>query len=442
MTQDYAPPSDIGAERQLLGASMHDPRVIDDIADHLDPADFYRPAHETIWRAILAQHNADEPVDAKLVGDRLKTTGDLGRVGGLPYLADLLSETLTSANAGHYAAIVARYAGQRRLVLAGQRITQLAHSADADDLGETQERARVELDQALNGGATRETVAWVGDHIDDTLTSLESDAELIGTGWSDLDGVIGGLAEGRLYVVGARPGVGKTVFAVQSALHHARRHRRAVVMATLEMSRQEIDMRLISQMARIDFDRIERRQLTDDDWSRIARIRGEIAELPLAVRDGAAAKLTDIRRYARSAARRCDLGLVIVDYLQLMQSPPGQRPRHEVVGEFSRGLKLLARELDVPVMAMSQLNRASEGRHDKTPNLADLRESGAVEQDSDVVMLLHRDQHDPEANAKLHVGVAKNRHGRVGAFTMQFEGRYQRIVQRAWTPHDVLEGAA
>jgi replicative DNA helicase len=439
---ELTPPADIGAERQIVGAALHDQRIIDDIADLLDPEDFYRPAHEAIWRAILAQRHANEPVDAALVKDRLLATGDLERVGGAAYLFDLVQGTITTANATHHAGIVARYAGQRRLITAGTRITQLAYSAEADNLADTQERARVQLDQAITGGANPETVTWIGDDIDDTLDALETTTELLGTCWADLDHVIGGLAPGRLYVVGARPGVGKTVVGVQLAHHHAKRHEQAVVMATLEMSRREIEIRLLAQMAKVDFGNLERRQLTDDDWSRIARVRGELANLPLAVRDGAAARLADIRRYARAAARRRNLGLVVVDYLQLMQSPPVQRPRHEVVAEFSRGLKLLARELEIPVVAMSQLNRASEARHDKTPNLADLRESGAVEQDADVVLLLHRDMHDDAKRADLHVAVAKNRHGSVGNFTLQFEGHLQRAVQKSWRPSDVLGGAA
>jgi replicative DNA helicase len=442
MSDEMTPPSDVGAERQLLGAALHNPRVIDDITDVVDPGDFYRPAHETIWRAILAQHVAGEPVDATLVKDQLAKAGQLEHVGGAGYLFEIVQGTLTATNAAHYAGIVARHAGHRRIIQAGIRITQIGYGSDGRDLTDTQEVARSEVDKATGTAIGGEAITWVGDEIDDTLSMLETEPELRSSPWVDLDHIIGGFAPGRLYVIGARPGVGKTVFGVQTAAHHATRHETHVVLASLEMSRQEIHMRLLSQLAKVDYTHLERHQLDETDWSKIAGVRGKLATMPLSILDRSSVRISDIRRYARSVSRRGKLGMIVVDYLQLMSSPPGRQPRHEVVADFSRGLKLLARELGVPVLAMSQLNRASEQRTDKMPGLADLRESGAVEQDSDVVILLHRDLNDDAKRFDLHVGIAKNRHGTVGGITLEFQGHLQRAVAKAWTPTRALEGAA
>lgn len=439
---ERVPPSDLGAERQVIGAILHAPAVLDDVTDILDGSEFYRLAHELIFRAAVALRAADEPIDAKLVADQLAKTGDLARAGGLPYLFEIIQGAISSTNATHYAAIVARHAGHRRIIEAGMTVTELGYGGEGRDLIDTQEMARAAVDKATGTAAGSGAVVLVGDEIDDTLSALEELPELYGTGWADLDHVIGGFAPGRLYIVGARPGVGKTVIGTQAAAHHALRHERTVVMCSLEMSRQEIHMRLLSQLAAVDYSHLERHNLDDHDWSKIAKVRGKLAQMPLAILDRSGVRLADIRRYARSVSRRGKLGMVVVDYLQLMSSPPGRAPRHEVVAEFSRGLKLLARELEVPVLAMSQLNRASEQRADKMPSLADLRESGSVEQDADVVMLLHRDMNDPAKANDLIVAVAKNRHGTVGPVDLMFEGHHQRAVARAWSPSRALGGVA
>lgn len=431
------PPCDIGAERQLLGAALIAPSVIDELTDVIRPADFYRPAHETIWQAILDQHNDTEPVDAKLIGERLRVAAELNMVGGLPYLHGLISDVLTATNATWYARIVSRCAQQRKLIEAGQRIIQWAEASDLEDVEMVHVKAREELEAAAEARSS-DDVIWAHESVLETFEALAEPRAGKSSPWSDLDDILSGFSPGRLYVIGARPGVGKTVFGLDVAKHHAMEHGEAVAYFTLEMSRREIDARLLSSTAKVDFTHIERHQLTDHDHDRISSIHGDLAAMPLTVIDKSNQTVHDIRRIARNISKTRKLGMIVVDYLQLMSHTNSRLERREVVADISRSLKLLSRELNIAVVAMSQLNRSSETRRGQTPMLHDLRESGSVEQDADVVILLHREVEGEHQNV-MNVGVAKNRHGMTDSLKMDFQGQYQRIMQTAWTPSSVLQ---
>jgi replicative DNA helicase len=438
MVDNDGPPQDLGAERQLLGALLAAPGSIDQVTELVDAGDFYRPAHETVYAAILAQHAAGEPVDPKLIGERLRVAGELQRVGGLPFLHSLIQNLLTASNVSYYAEIVARCSAQRALLRAGQRITQLASAEDVDDMGDLQARARQELDTAVNR-RSRDEIVWAHESMVDTIEVLSDPPEVWSSPWSDLDQYIGGAAPGRLYVIGARPAVGKTVLGLQWAAWHAAKHDQAVLYFTLEMSRREIDLRLLAQTARVDYSSLNAHHLTEQDWERVASVQGKLAALPLSVVDRPNMRIDDIRRVARTVAKSRRLGMIAVDYLQLMAHPDLRMPRQQQVADFSRSLKLLSRELGIPVVAMSQLNRASEHRRSGMPGMSDLRESGAVEQDSDVVILLHRNTEEPEKAHDLSALVAKNRFGPPGGLRLRFQGHFQRIEQTAWRPTDVLD---
>jgi len=242
------------------------------------------------------------------------------------------------------------------------------------------------------------------------------------TPWADLNHIIGGWRPGGLYIMGARPGVGKTLMGVNAAVGLAAHGH--VALNSLEMGRREVHERILSAQASIDMGRITRHKLTEDDWGKIAHYRPSLQGLPLSIDDRSTVGVTDIKSHARSVARRGHLAGIVVDYLQLMSTPRGdKRPRHEVIGEISRGLKILAKELDVPIIALSQLNRAST-QGDRRPTMADLPESGSLEQDSDVVLLLHVEEDDPST---MHVGVPKNRQGATGAFELVRNGHYARL---------------
>lgn len=425
-------PQDIAAEMQVLSAAMADPRTLDDTGDLLRPADFYRPIHEHLWSLITRRHAAGQPVDGVAMADAItaEPTPGLDR----EYLHTVYSALVSSASAAYHAATVARHARARRLIETGTRISQAGYTA-ADDaqLDAAVEDARSSLDGTTGHDSG---VALIGDDIEATIDSLDKPVETIQTPWDSLNQVIGGWAPGRLYVVGARPGVGKSVVGIQAANDVASAGR-GVYIASLEMSRQDIHLRLLANRCNIPYQRLEQRLLEERDWGRIASATGDIFGLPLAIDDRSDLTITQIRSRARTLNRRHPLGMIVVDYLQLMEGTDHRKPRHEIVAGFSRSLKLLAKELAVPVLALSQLNRASEQRHDKMPSLGDLRESGAVEQDSDVVILLHRDL-DSEHPDRLRMAVAKNRHGAPGGFRLDFEGHHMRIVEPRWTPHGAV----
>ena len=422
------PVRDHGAERYVLGSMMTSSRVLDDIVDVVTAADFDDPRHELIFSTILAAHAQNAPRDPVAILDRLGS--DARRVGGAPYLNECYQAPVTAANGDYFARIVADKAVLRRLQHAADRIRVMTE-ADGD-LDEIVAAARAEVDAAAN----RRTgdLVMLADSIWETISGLEEGtAKPTPTPWPDLDHLIGGLRPGALYVVGARPGRGKSVIGAMLALDTARRGKVAAV-SSLEMSRAELNLRWIAQAGRVPMDRLMRPDdLTKDDYAAMGDVAQALSRLPIAVDDRPAQTLWSVRHHARSASRRGELGVIVVDYLQLMLPPRTSRAqRHEQVAEMSRGLKILAKEMRVPVVALSQLNRKSEERDGKRPSMADLRESGAVEQDADVIMLLHRDEE--QAPDVLEVDVPKNRHGRTGVLSLLWQGRFSRALPLEWTP--------
>lgn len=415
---DMAPPQDVEAERSTLGAMMLSREVIEDITDLVTGPDFYRPAHETIFRTILELHGRHEPVDVVTVADALSRDGDVDRVGGVAYLHGLAEACPTPSAGGYYAGIVAKQAVRRRLVSAAHKIGQLAHQPG--DESELVEFARKEVDATSK--ATTSTVQSFGETIDLMLGLLDEKPDYIPTPWNAMNEIIGGLRPGGLYVVGARPSVGKSVVALQLA--KAMTARGAVAFSSLEMSEADVQMRAVSADLRINLKNLIERDLTAGDWEKIRARRAAWEHVPLFVDDNSGVTITDIKRFARSVNRRKPLAGLVVDYLQLMSQPPGDnRPRHEFVSDMSRQLKILAMEMKIPVVALSQLNRGSTQREDKMPTISDLRESGSIEQDADVVILLHREIMG-EKRGELAMLVAKNRNGATDVAHLTFWGHY------------------
>jgi replicative DNA helicase len=415
---DMAPPQDIDAERSTLGAMMLSRDVIQDVTDLVSGPDFYRPAHETIFRTILELHARHEPVDVVTVSNALARDGDVERVGGVGYLHDIAQTCPTPSAGGYYAGIVARQAVRRRLATAAHKIAQLAHQPG--DESELVEFARKEVDQTSK--ATTSTVQSFGETIDLMLGVLDEKPDYIPTPWNAVNEIIGGLRPGGLYVVGARPSVGKSVVALQLA--KAMTARGAVAFSSLEMSEADVQMRAVSADLRINLKNLIERDLTAGDWEKIRARRAAWEHVPLFVDDNSGVTITDIKRFARSVNRRRPLAGLVVDYLQLMSQPPGDnRPRHEFVSDMSRQLKILAMEMKIPVVALSQLNRGSTQREDKMPTISDLRESGSIEQDADVVILLHREIMG-EKRGELAMLVAKNRNGATDVAHLTFWGHY------------------
>lgn len=433
------PPQDIAAEQSVLGGMMLSKDAIADVVEVLRSHDFYRPAHETIYDGILDLYGRGEPADAVTVAAELTKRGDLSRIGGPAYLHTLLTSVPTAANAGYYARIVRERAVLRRLVAAGTRIVQLGYAADGGDVEEIVNTAQAEV-YAVTERRTSEDYVPLGEVIEGTIDEIEASGHrgegMVGvpTGFADLDRLTNGLHPGQMVVIAARPAMGKSTVGLDIARSASIRNNLAAVIFSLEMSRNEITMRLLSAEARIPLQNMRKGAMREEDWTRLARTMGEVSEAPLYIDDSPNMSLMEIRAKCRRLKQRHDLKLVVVDYLQLMTSGRRVESRQQEVSEFSRALKLLAKELELPVIAISQLNRGPEQRTDKKPQMSDLRESGSIEQDADMVILLHReDAYERESSraGEADFIVAKHRNGPTDTITVAFQGHYSRFVDMA-----------
>ena len=376
------PPHDLAAEQCVLGGMLMSKDAISDVMEVIRPADHYRPAHQLVHEAILELYGRGEPADPVTVSDLLAKRGDLARVGGGAYLHTLIASVPTAANAGYYARIVRERAILRRLVEVGTRIVQLGYAGDGD-ADELVDRAQAEI-----YGVTERRVAEDFLPLSEIMPGALDEIEAIGsrggvmtgvpTGFADLDALTNGLHPGQMVVIAARPAIGKSTLALDLARAAAVKHQLATVMFSLEMSRNEITMRLLSAEARVPLHAMRTGQMGEDDWTRLARRMSEVVDAPLFIDDSPNMSMMEIRAKCRRLKQRHDLRMVIVDYLQLMSSPRRVDNRQQEVSEMSRSLKLLAKEIDVPVVAISQLNRGPEQRNDKRPLLSDLRESGCL----------------------------------------------------------------
>jgi len=439
---ERVPPQDLEAEQSVLGGMLLSKEAIADVVEILKGHDFYKPAHETIYQAILDVYARGEPADPITIAAELTKRGEINRVGGASYLHSLVQAVPTAANAAYYAEIVHDRAVLRRLVEAGTRITQMGYAAD-DDVDEIVNRAQAEI-YAVTEQRTSEDYLPLGDIMEGALDEIEAigsrSGEMTGvpTGFTDFDALTNGLHPGQMIVIAARPAMGKSTLALDFARTAAIKHNLPSVIFSLEMGRNEIAMRLLSAEARVALHHMRSGTMTDDDWTRLARRMPDVSAAPLYIDDSPNLSMMEIRAKCRRLKQRNDLKLVVIDYLQLMQSGSTRRAesRQQEVSEMSRNLKLLAKELEIPVIALSQLNRGPEQRTDKKPMVSDLRESGSIEQDADMVILLHREdayeKESPRAG-EADLIVAKHRNGPTATITVAFQGHYSRFVDMAQT---------
>ena len=387
---DRLPPQDVHAEQSVIGGMLLSKDAIADCVEGLKAVDFYRPAHELIYDAILDLYSRGEPADAITVSDELTKRGDLIRVGGQAYLHQLISSVPTAANAGYYAQIVAERAVLRRLVDAGTKIVQMGYGQGGGDVVDIVNAAQAEI-YAVADKRGGDDYAVLGDVLEATVDEIEHasgrSGEMTGvpTGFTDFDNLTNGLHPGQMIVVAARPAVGKSTWGLDVARSAAIKHKMATVLFSLEMSRTEITMRLLSAEASIQLQNMRKGTMRDEDWTRLARTMAEVSDAPLFIDDSPNMSLMEIRAKCRRLKQQHNLRLVIIDYLQLMSSGKRVESRQQEVSEFSRALKLLAKELEVPVIAISQLNRGSEQRTDKRPQMSDLRESGCLTADARIL---------------------------------------------------------
>ncbi len=421
------PPQNLEAEQSVLGAMMLSTEAVADVVEILEADDFYRSANAKIYSAIRGLFGHGEPVDLITVIEALRRQSLLDEVGGPLYLRDLVDQVPTAAGAAHYAKIVVDAALRRRLISAAADIIDLSYAGtdDADQIADGAEQRIYDVARRED----KEETALIGDLVNQAMSDLETiqnrESAYTGlpTGFRDLDDLTSGFQPGNLIVIAARPGVGKSSLAMNIASNVAKEDA-PVAVFSLEMSRYEIGMRLLCSEAHVPWDRIRNKRVGPDDWTRIVAAGEKLHEAPLHIVDAGNVNIVDIRAKARRMKTgRQGLELIIVDYLQLMTSALSRRSdnRQQEVAEISRSLKLLAKELHIPVVALSQLNRNPESRADKRPQLSDLRESGAIEQDSDVVMFIHRDDADQEHKREAELILAKHRNGPTGSVRLVFE---------------------
>lgn len=420
-------PPTIDAERQVLGSIiLAGAPVLDDL--DIQPNEFYDPRHDQLFALMRTMHETNKPIDLVSVSQELTAHPIKGI--GVADLTTLATEVTTTANADHHAKTVRDAAARRRVATVANRMMQRA--AQQADPTQVIEDARAELDAAAGSLRNGVELISMADMIDQAIDDITNPRALYRTLWPSLDFLIGGWAPGRVYVIGARPGSGKTIMGVNAAIGMTQRHDCEVAVNSLEMSGTELTQRTISALAGVDFKLLKENNLSEQEWERVRLAATQIQSLPKCfVADDASIRPVDVRAHARAIKRRGKLGMVVVDYLQLMESGEASENRQQEVARFSRQMKLIARDLDVPVLVLSQLNRGPESR-EGGPRLSDLRDSGAVEQDADVVLLLHRDEkNEPDA---LNVVVAKNRQGPKGGFSLKWEGSFMRVTEQDWKP--------
>lgn len=441
-TDDHGrqPPQDLDAEEAVLGGMLLSKDAIADVLEKLRPQDFYRPNHQSIYEVILDLYGRGDPADAVTVAAELDRKGLLRRVGGAPHLHDLISMVPTAANAGYYAGIVAEKALLRRLVAAGTRIVQYGYAgAEGADVSEVVDRAQAEV-YDVTDRRTSEDFVPLEELLQPTMDEIDAIASAGGiskgvpTGFTDLDEITNGLHPGQMIIVAARPGVGKSTIGMDFLRSCSIKHQMPSVIFSLEMSKTEIVMRLLSAEAKIKLGDMRAGRMSDDDWTRLARRMSEISEAPLYIDDSPNLTMMEIRAKARRLNQKVGLKLIVVDYLQLMTSGKRHESRQQEVSEFSRNLKLLAKELEVPVVAISQLNRGPEQRTDKRPQVSDLRESGSLEQDADMVILLHRPdafERDDPRGGEADIILGKHRNGPTATITVAHQLHLSRFANMA-----------
>lgn len=431
MAREDEVPRDERAEASVLGAAMLSKHAAAEAVEALSVPDFYVPKYGTVFEAVRSIVARAEPVDAITVSDELHRTGDLTKIGGPAILHELATAVPTASNAAYYIEIVAERAVLRRLMEAGDRIAAEAVTGTGT-VDQVVESARSIVD-----GVSRRVVrdvAWIGEGLHRMFEALRGgQVEMTPTPWDQLNRYIGGLRPGALYIIGARPAVGKTVIGLNLAAGFT--DHGAVGFVSLEMTEDELRKRLLASEGTVHLSGLLDGRLSTGDWEALAAVEPKVAAMRLSVYDSAE-QLSQVLSYARTLHRKGDLKLLVIDYLQLLSGDGRAESRQQEVSQFSRALKALAKELRIPIVALAQLNRESAGRKTGEPKVSDLRESGAIEQDADAVILLHRDEERKPGVIKIIVG--KNRQGQPGSFTLTWEGRYARAVSMPWSPTALL----
>jgi replicative DNA helicase len=439
------PPHSVEAEQSVLGGILLDPSAWDKIADLLNEHDFYRHEHRLIWRHIGRLTEHAKPIDVITVAESLESNAELEKAGGLVYLGTLAQNVPSAANIRRYAEIVRERAIMRKLVEVGSDIATSAYNPGGRDAGQLLDEAEskvLEINEQGERGrqgftAMPPLLTQVVEKIESLYGRDSGDVTGLATGFTDLDRMTSGLQAGDLIIVAGRPSMGKTAFSINIAENVALESNKAVAIFSMEMGGTQLAMRMIGSVGRLNQQNLRTGRLEDDDWSRMTHALGQLNDAPIFIDETAALNSLELRSRARRLARQNDgLGLIVIDYIQLMSSPAGRASENRAteISEISRSLKSLAKELKVPVIALSQLNRSLEQRPNKRPVMSDLRESGAIEQDADLILFIYRDEvYNPDTpdKGKAEIIIGKQRNGPIGKVELTFRGEYTRFENYA-----------
>ncbi|MDW8259976.1 MAG: replicative DNA helicase [Gammaproteobacteria bacterium] len=445
------PPHSIEAEQSVLGGLLLDPAAWDHVADVLRGDDFYRPDHRLVFEAIAHLAAQGKPCDAIVVGEYLTRTGKIDEAGGLAYLGNLARETPTAEHVRAYAEIVREQSLRRKLQRAGHEIAASVHADDGATARELLDRAEQRVFEIAEAGfrGNREGAVPIStlmpgliDQIDQWYSNPNT-LRGLPTGFDELDKKTGGLRPGDLIIIAGRPSMGKTTLAINMAEYAALKAevKASVAIFSMEMPADQLMTRMLSSIGRVSLSHIRSGQITESDWPRITGAANQLSAAKIYIDETPALTPTDLRARARRIKREHGLDLIVVDYLQLMQVPGTKENRATEIAEISRSLKALAKEVAAPVIALSQLNRGVEQRADKKPVMSDLRESGAIEQDADIIMLIYREEvYDKNTTKRgiAEIDIAKHRNGETGTFVLTFQGQYTRFVN--YVPEAYAEG--
>lgn len=431
------PPHSIDAEQSVLGAMILDKEAINEAIEIIRPDDFYKEANGEIYEAILELFNKNDPVDLITLSEELKRRGTLESIGGVTYLANLSSGVATTANVAYYCKIVEEKSILRRLIKSSDEIIGKAYE-DSEDVNIIIEKAEKNIFD-ITQGAQRDGFSPISEVLLSSFAKIEEMAANQGgltgltTGFIDLDNNLSGLQKSDLILLAARPSMGKTAFGINIATNSALKANASVAIFSLEMSKEQLVQRMISATAHVDLQKIISGRLTEDEWLQIINSMGPLSQANIFIDDTAGISLMEMKAKCRRLKMEKGLDLILIDYLQLMQMEGYKENRQQEISAISRGLKALAKEIDCPVIALSQLSRAPELRADHRPILSDLRESGAIEQDADVVLFLYRDEYYHEDSEKKNIGeviIAKHRNGPTGTIELVWKKEFTKFLNK------------
>ncbi|HSW63633.1 MAG TPA: replicative DNA helicase [Dissulfurispiraceae bacterium] len=447
---DKLPPQNLEAEESVLGAVIFDNEAFPKAVEHVSLEDFYKGSHQKIFRAMIDLFERNEPIDIITLSDALRKNGDLEIIGGVPYLSHLANSIPTSANVRYHAKLVREKALLRGLIRTSTEIVAKVYedTQDAEEMVDQAEKMIFDIAEKR----TKVSFVSLKEVIKDTFKTIENlygkKEAITGvpSGYKDLDEMTAGFQQSDLIIVGGRPGMGKTAFALNIAQHVAIESKEPVAIFSLEMSKEQLAMRMLCSESEVDSSRVRKGFIGRQDWPKLTNAAGRLAEAPIFIDDSAGVTVLEVRAKSRRLKmEHGGLGLIVVDYLQLMRGRGNAERREQEISEISRGLKALAKELRVPVIALSQLNRGVESRTDKRPSLADLRESGAIEQDADVIIFLYRDElynKTTQHKGRAEIIISKQRNGPTGTVNLTFMAHCTKYADHTDIPYEPEESYA